>query len=155
MKKKPRSRFRSQYNILFHLKEKYDLNDDQVNTLQSLIFHGGKIKKFLNASQDLEVVLAWIQQNLDPKFTESQLLKNIYQPNSLNEEMFKSLKKTKTDQPESDESEEKIEEKVRKTAEDQGKYVENEESKDDVVQDAKSKENGDFLERISIKKLTE
>jgi hypothetical protein len=79
MKKRPRTKFRSNYNILPSLKEKYSISETQHHELQTLIFSGGN-SLIIHILPDLNSLLRWIQKNLDKSFTESQLLKSIYQP---------------------------------------------------------------------------
>jgi hypothetical protein len=90
--------------------------------------------------------LAWIQKHLDEKFTKNQLLKNIYQPNSVQDLI--PTKKSKIQQDISENINTETEEEENETIQNEEKTNEDEESDD-------GSQNEDFLDRISIKRLTE
>jgi hypothetical protein len=89
--------------------------------------------------------LAWIQKHLDVKFTKNQLLKNIYQPNSVED-----LIPTKKSKIQQDISENIITETVEEEGENE--TIQNE---DKTSEDEESDDGSQNLERISIKSLTE
>jgi hypothetical protein len=156
MRKTPRNRFRTQYQILHNLKENYSITDEQLNTIQPLIFSGGKSSKFLTASQDYKVVLSWIQKHLDPNFTEFQLYKNFSQPCSVETSIPTKKQKHKETLENKEDSEKTNVEKTqgKRVKEDIIKEKEEDERHFKKQNESQEKEN-DFLERISIKSLIE